>query len=243
MSLYYSPDDEAPLTEDEAQLLFYPHQPSLNSPATHSNAPSASYQQQPATWGSSLYPELSSTSGHMPPQAFAPPSQYVSWPTTAYPQLQPMDFSSGQRAPSQGVVVPSTPFAPQALSNAPWPSLHPDDAEAPSDMSRSTSPNPSDLYNFGILLPDGRSWRCAYAGCTSQARFTRGCDLRKHYNRHTKSLFCRHEDCPQAHEGGFSSNKDRVSTSCTCHCHPSLALQACLAEPCLVRTVWTAFTS
>ena len=69
-----------------------------------------------------------------------------------------------------------------------------------------------------------QSWRCAYPGCTSRATFTRGCDLRKHYNRHSKHLFCRIEGCPQSETaaaararsdnqpltGGFSSKKDRA---------------------------------
>ncbi|PKX89696.1 putative C2H2 transcription factor [Aspergillus novofumigatus IBT 16806] len=66
-----------------------------------------------------------------------------------------------------------------------------------------------DLTNYGIPNPDG-SWRCAYPGCTSAATFHRGCDLRKHFNRHRKHLFCRHEGCPQAVAGGFSSKKDRA---------------------------------
>ncbi|OJJ47890.1 hypothetical protein ASPZODRAFT_15334 [Penicilliopsis zonata CBS 506.65] len=78
------------------------------------------------------------------------------------------------------------------------------------DLPRSESPrNAYDLTNYGILNPDG-SWRCRYQGCSSQATFRRGCDLRKHYNRHRKHLFCRHEGCPQATEGGFSSKKDRA---------------------------------
>jgi hypothetical protein len=68
--------------------------------------------------------------------------------------------------------------------------------------------------------------------------FTRGCDLRKHFNRHSKHLFCRVKGCPQSEEacaagesngsrgsilggggsggggggggGGFSSKKDRA---------------------------------
>lgn len=112
-------------------------------------------------------------------------------------------------------IVPSSPYTTAPWSQQPWQNLHPDEAEGPShltfsDMSRSTSPNnPADLQNFGYPLPDGRSWRCAHPGCTSQAVFHRGCDLRKHFRRHTKSLFCRHEDCPQSIEGGFSSKKDR----------------------------------
>ncbi|KAK5420304.1 hypothetical protein LTR06_001776 [Exophiala xenobiotica] len=69
-----------------------------------------------------------------------------------------------------------------------------------------------------------QAWRCAYPGCTSRATFTRGCDLRKHYNRHSKHLFCRVDGCPQSEgaaasraksadqplAGGFSSKKDRA---------------------------------
>ncbi|KAJ5718937.1 uncharacterized protein N7483_010019 [Penicillium malachiteum] len=69
--------------------------------------------------------------------------------------------------------------------------------------------NPADLSRYGIPTSDG-AWRCAHPGCTSQAVFRRGCDLRKHFNRHRKHLFCRHEGCPQSRQGGFSSKKDRA---------------------------------
>lgn len=75
--------------------------------------------------------------------------------------------------------------------------------------SRSTSPSASEMEKWGYLNDKG-SWSCAYPGCTSKSDFHRGCDLRKHYRRHTKSLFCRHADCPQSAEGGFSSKKDRA---------------------------------
>jgi hypothetical protein len=77
-------------------------------------------------------------------------------------------------------------------------------------FSRSPSPHSSDLYNFGTLNSDNRTWKCAYPGCHSKAIFVRPCDLRKHFHRHNKSFFCRHEGCPQAKEGGFSSKKDRA---------------------------------
>lgn len=77
--------------------------------------------------------------------------------------------------------------------------------------SKASSPpfNPADLTRYGIPAGDG-VWRCAHPGCTSQALFRRGCDLRKHFNRHRKHLFCRHEGCPQSKQGGFSSKKDRA---------------------------------
>lgn len=78
-----------------------------------------------------------------------------------------------------------------------------------SDVSRSASPNASEMAKYGHRNDDG-SWSCVYPGCSSKSKFNRGCDLRKHYKRHTKSLWCRHQGCPQATEGGFSSKKDRA---------------------------------
>ena len=80
----------------------------------------------------------------------------------------------------------------------------------PSTTSGPSSPKPTDLDNYGFLNDDQRTWRCAYPSCASKAIFSRPCDLRKHFNRHSKSFFCRHDGCPQATEGGFSSKKDRA---------------------------------
>lgn len=77
------------------------------------------------------------------------------------------------------------------------------------DNSRSASPNALEMARWGTRNRDG-TWTCSYRGCTSRATFSRGCDLRKHYKRHTKSLFCRYDGCPQATSGGFSSKKDRL---------------------------------
>ncbi|KAI9741022.1 MAG: hypothetical protein M1834_002733 [Cirrosporium novae-zelandiae] len=87
-------------------------------------------------------------------------------------------------------------LSPESQSHSPFP-------------SRNASPTPGDLHSYGVLGSDG-TWRCAYPGCTSQAIFTRGCDLRKHYKRHSRTLFCRRKDCPQATQGGFSTTKDRA---------------------------------
>lgn len=73
--------------------------------------------------------------------------------------------------------------------------------------------SPSDaqaLEEYGIQDLSTGTWRCRYPGCTSKSVFTRACDLRKHFNRHMKYLFCRFDGCPQATEGGFSSKKDRA---------------------------------
>lgn len=76
--------------------------------------------------------------------------------------------------------------------------------------SRSVSPSADEMARWGFRAANGNGWTCAYPGCTSQSIFHRGCDLRKHYKRHTKTLFCRHSGCPQANGPGFSSKKDRM---------------------------------
>ena len=125
--------------------------------------------------------------------------------------IYPVRRESNPMAPSPyQPIVPSSPYL-TAPSGSTWQTLtpykHGGSSRGASSASRSPSPNPSELHNFGYPAPDGKSWRCAHPGCTSQATFTRGCDLRKHFRRHTKSLFCRHESCSQSQ--GFSSKKDR----------------------------------
>lgn len=132
-----------------------------------------------------------------------PPS--YSFPATVYPTPRP-----SITAPTSSYLSPS---------NQPQPTLsrHNSATSNPastydrtvSEVSRSVSPNPSAIADYGYKNVDG-SWSCAWPGCTSRSRFTRACDLRKHYKRHSKTLFCRHEGCPQSTEGGFSSKKDRA---------------------------------
>ncbi|CAI7622479.1 unnamed protein product [Penicillium manginii] len=152
-------------------------------------------------------------------------------PSNVYPTLnQSMSTAAEQWFPMPAIASPPSPhnnsipipipaqdnsfLSPSAtalsfdscsvISTSPAPTL--------SDFeSKSSSPpfNPADLTRFGIPAGDG-VWRCAHPGCTSQALFRRGCDLRKHFNRHRKHLFCRHEGCPQSKQGGFSSKKDRA---------------------------------
>lgn len=177
--------------------------------------PTGSYY-QPTT----PYPAIS-------PLAF-PPSEM---PANVYPTLnESMSTAAEQWFPMPAFAGPSSPhsaaipipipaqnnsfLSPSAtavsldsssvISTSPAPTL--------SDFEcKSTSPpfNPADLSRYGIPAGEG-VWRCAHPGCTSQALFRRGCDLRKHFNRHRKHLFCRHEGCPQSKQGGFSSKKDRA---------------------------------
>jgi hypothetical protein len=123
-----------------------------------------------------------------------------------------------------------------SISRSCTPNLdHTQPSSAPSnysiDSNAESSSASSSLLAYGVPVPQpgmsaSQTWRCAYPGCTSRALFTRGCDLRKHFNRHSKHLFCRVEGCPQSEAcavaessgrrgsvsggGGFSSKKDRA---------------------------------
>ena len=102
------------------------------------------------------------------------PQSYWSWPSV----YSTVAFTQEDVHDQQSLADP--------WPNTPWHSLHPDDVEDDLRTSRPPSPDPAELQNFGNLLPDGVSWQCKYPGCSSKARFRRGCDLRKHYRRHTK---------------------------------------------------------
>ncbi|KAK8204102.1 hypothetical protein IWZ01DRAFT_545360 [Phyllosticta capitalensis] len=128
--------------------------------------------------------------------------------TIAYTHSQP--FAPETTLPSSYSLHHRTERSPSTVSTgafSPQPSV--DGSIVGAEYSRSISPssNSPDLRAYGYLNKNG-TWTCAYPGCTSKAVFTRGCDLRKHHKRHTKSFFCRQEGCPQATGGGFSSKKD-----------------------------------
>lgn len=200
MSGFLSSEAEQALQaeEAEAQRLFYEAMIHDQQQARRQ------YPQTP----SSPYPPTS--------RGGVPYIQQPAWSSTYAPSTMPT-YPAMQHTP----IVPSSPYTvpspvdPDEWSATSWNALHPEGyqgsrsrAASGSDYSRSSSPNPAELRNFGYPLPDGRSWRCSHPGCSSQAVFTRGCDLRKHFRRHTKSVFCRHEDCRQSTDG-FSSKKDR----------------------------------
>lgn len=106
-----------------------------------------------------------------------------------------------------------------SISRSCTPSLDPaQPSSAPStysaDSNAESSSASSSLLAYGVPVPQSRlsgtqTWRCAYPGCTSRALFTRGCDLRKHFNRHSKHLFCRVEGCPQSEAGALAKSSGR----------------------------------
>lgn len=87
------------------------------------------------------------------------------------------------------------------------------DGRRPSLMPHRSSTHSLHAYGIPICTPDSstvQAWRCAYPNCTSRAVFTRGCDLRKHYNRHSKHLFCRVDGCPQSEAACISSAQQQA---------------------------------
>ncbi|KAF2501629.1 hypothetical protein BU16DRAFT_546782 [Lophium mytilinum] len=186
-SIIYSP----PLQPAQSLPMVQPHQ--------------AQYYQQPQ-----YAPNMSSS---YPPQSLWAPqhssTQSVPMSYSTYPQ------PTGTLTPTNSLSVGSSMYSNQhtgqtrasrSPSAASLGSYTRDDGTR-ATYSRSLSPNAPDLREYGYLNKNG-TWTCAYPGCTSRAVFTRGCDLRKHHKRHTKSFFCRHEGCPQSTGGGFSSKKD-----------------------------------
>jgi hypothetical protein len=112
--------------------------------------------------------------------------QLVSTTPRRFHSLQPMSLSTSVSSSTQ----------PRSLS-----------AGASSPMTPVAAPQASEMAKWGFKNRDG-TWSCAHPGCTSQSTFFRACDLRKHYKRHTKTLFCSHAGCAKATGGGFSSRKD-----------------------------------
>jgi hypothetical protein len=122
-------------------------------------------------------------------------------PATTYDMCPPaMTVATDSRRTERAVsFASSNASSHQTAVSSPEPS--------PREFSRGSSPGQVDLKTYGYMNAEG-TWSCAYPGCTSRAVFTRGCDLRKHHKRHTKSFFCHYLGCSQASGGGFSSKKD-----------------------------------
>jgi len=197
------------------QVPTVPSQPSWNDNFALGAYAQNTFYEEPQ----SLYPQT---------DFYIAPSQSASLPVSNVPSYQssPAMAYSTPQVPSQSsysseLAMPSSSLHPHrhsrqvsthsmdsytstaGASTAGAPS--PDASE--SNFSRSPSPGSADMSLYGYLNQQG-TWSCAYPGCTSRAVFTRGCDLRKHHKRHTKSFFCRYPGCSQSSGGGFSSKKD-----------------------------------
>ncbi len=221
---FYSSDADLALLPDDGMGLY---------PSSTCQQPPSILYSPPLHQMSHRAPTTMTGSGAMfsPPQDYRPIMESPYPPHTlwsAQPSSLPMTLpqvSAYSYAPFSGItaapiMAPEANLLPQSYSiprgsrshsNASstglgLPSNVPSE-KSPPVLSRSLSPSSPDLRAYGVPNKNG-TWSCAYPGCTSRAVFTRGCDLRKHHKRHTKSFFCRHADCPQSSGGGFSSKKD-----------------------------------
>ncbi|KAL3492971.1 hypothetical protein BJX62DRAFT_235704 [Aspergillus germanicus] len=173
--------------------------------------------------GAGVQPYLSTPNYYSATTTPNPQSTWLQHPSQASSSRinsQPQLYQSSSPLPAGGTghtsPAPSTfdydldydPPSPSHTSSIP--TRHP----STSSTHSQSNTNSKDLSLYGTPHPtQPNTWSCAYPGCTSPALFRRGCDLRKHYNRHRKHLFCRVEGCPQANSSnpgaGFSSKKDR----------------------------------
>lgn len=183
----------------------------------------------PMSYGYPVLEEENFDSLYFPPHTTMLESQHA-LPYTYSPYMATMDspILQGSTIPTTEdytwLQVPNMPKMPLYSDSAPtdteslfsWPT--PEPSSHLSESPQSSSPTPpadspqagtSDLLTLGAQLEDG-SWRCTFPGCSSKSSFERGCDLRKHYKRHSRHLFCRNQGCPKSISGGFSSRKDRA---------------------------------
>ncbi|KAF2018323.1 hypothetical protein BU24DRAFT_168531 [Aaosphaeria arxii CBS 175.79] len=224
MANFFSPEAEMVLMgQDDGLGHLFPSSSCQSPPSIMYSPPLHQMAPQPTTT--------------QPPHApiYSQPHDYRQMVTSPYPpssfwpsqpsQMAPTHVSYSTYPPISSVcstqtLAPDSALLPQRLgSTRPVRSLSASSSgtlgmplrqaseRSPPSLSRSLSPSSPDLRAYGYPNKNG-TWSCAYPGCTSRAVFTRGCDLRKHHKRHTKSFFCRHEGCPQSTGGGFSSKKD-----------------------------------
>jgi hypothetical protein len=153
--------------------------------------PQSLYPQTPATWAA----PAAMTQSRLP--AYTSPQQSYEYAHPTVPQISPYARSGPATSTTRHARAQSFHSVGSGTGGE-------DDEDT---FSRSSSPGQADLSAYGYLNEQG-TWSCAYPGCTSRAVFTRGCDLRKHHKRHTKSFFCRYPSCSQSTGGGFSSKKD-----------------------------------
>ncbi|KAL1846192.1 hypothetical protein Plec18170_009308 [Paecilomyces lecythidis] len=199
---FYDSEMAFPAAYDDSQIFFYPEQSYTFM--------TASPPIDPSIRNSQTLPESSSSYTLVPPELYADNSMTTAYPSPTSFQSCPMDIPQMNSQPSSSMSTVGSPFDAESsqytsgssTTGSPTPGNH-------NHTHNNSYNHNSNLTKYGFQNSDG-TWRCAYPGCTSRAVFTRGCDLRKHFNRHSKHLFCRYEGCPQATEGGFSSNKDRT---------------------------------
>jgi hypothetical protein len=205
----YDPSNSLQQTMNSSGMSGYTSQ-QIDQWCTESDPTGDFYQFPPFPTIGSIIPEPYNAFSSPNEQWLSVPGQNQPFPTDPIPETF---FSVAPRStPSQNTSLHHSTTTTVSITSSPPHSFS--DPESPPPPSSAS--NASDLSNYGIPTGDG-TWRCAHPGCSSQSTFRRGCDLRKHFNRHQKYLFCRHEGCPQSMQrgsrstqNGFSSKKDRI---------------------------------
>ncbi|THC91689.1 hypothetical protein EYZ11_008860 [Aspergillus tanneri] len=183
-------------------------QPSLNYTSHHAvETPEPFHSGHPNSAAADDYYYCVTTSqwfsSQLPPQSQQAPLSTAApsySPTSHDESLFPPAFPS---SPSYLHQLPvSSPAQPSTARTSSTP-----DNDSPTTIATNQPSQQKDLSQYGIPEGDG-TWRCAHEGCKSSTRFRRGCDLRKHYNRHKKTFNCRHPHC-EGSKKWFSSKKDR----------------------------------
>jgi hypothetical protein len=218
MSFFSSEAELVLMAPDDGMGHFYPSSTCQSSPSIMYSPPlhHTAHRQSPMPGNGSMY---------TPPQDYRPmmDSPYPPhslWSSQPLPQVTAYSYPPFTSIATGPILAHDSNLLPRSFdgsrpsrSHSTTSSVGPDlpsnvpSERSPPALSRSLSPSSPDLRAYGIPNKSG-TWSCAYPGCTSRAVFTRGCDLRKHHKRHTKSFFCRHGECPQSTGGGFSSKKD-----------------------------------
>ncbi|KAF2664229.1 hypothetical protein BT63DRAFT_460530 [Microthyrium microscopicum] len=185
---------------------YLPHSQQVPSDAYHTSLPSHQLPQ----WS---HPQYNTQGYEVPSQPSQQPQMWLPMPLMPTHQLQqhsPYDHHHHHQQYAMHSPLNDSGTRTErshSLATTSISSGIPSPEASPRTGPRAESPGHADLNMYGFMNPEG-TWSCAYPGCTSRAVFTRGCDLRKHHKRHTKSFFCRYPGCSQASGGGFSSKKD-----------------------------------
>ena len=179
----------------------------------------------------SQYPSpisLTASHNHAADLSLIEPTSSITEPALS---SEPPISTSNPCAHSNGPVITEQVQAPHQVSDSTSCESANEDSPSPiasSSFLSSTAEEP--LSPYGAPVPEIQTssstmWRCTFTGCASRVIYTRACDLKKHYQRHFKSFYCRVQGCSRsasylstnaagqqirASGSGFSSKKDRI---------------------------------
>lgn len=191
------------------QMAWPPSHTHTLVPSIHTYvADSSAYESLVVQASNTMIPPMPQTVTSATRNGYGSVGQGLGLPSFIYPEADARRFSMSVE--SSRAASPRLSMYPADFSNT---------EQSAGQSHRSPS---SPLHTYGIVVhsPDsteGPAWRCAYPSCTSRAIFTRGCDLRKHYNRHSKHLFCRIKGCPQSESACIAAAQQSTRSGSSSH--------------------------